>query len=84
MSFTFAFGAFFLTDLIPSIQASFVVYASLDAIGSPLGALSLNLNCPEASLKTSKCGSAITSHVDDRFLVWRLKTYGMIVCSQQN
>ena len=69
MSFTFAFGAFFLTDLTPSMQASFVVYASLDAIGSPLAALSLNLNCPETSLKTSKCGSAITFHVDDCLLV---------------
>jgi hypothetical protein len=49
-----------------------------------LGALSLNLNCPEASLKTSKCGSAITFHLDDCLLVWRLKTYGMIVCSKQN
>ena len=69
MSFTFAFGAFFLTDLIPSMQASFVVYASLDAIGSPLGARSLNLNCAEASLKTSKCASAIAFHVDDRLFV---------------
>ena len=84
MSFTFAFGAFFWTDLIPSMQASFVVYASLDAIGSPLGALNLNLNCPEASLKTSKSGSAITSHVNDRLLVWRLKAYAMVVCYRQN
>ncbi len=57
----FAIGAFFLTDSIPFTQASFVVYASLTAIISPLAAFSLNLYFPALSQYHSKTGSAIKS-----------------------
>jgi len=55
-SCTTDFGALLLTDVMPFLQDSFVVYASLLAITSPLEALSRHLRLPALSLKISNCG----------------------------
>ena len=58
-----AIGAFFITLLIPIKHEALVVYPSPIAIISPLGAFSLNLNCPIVSLNTSNFGAATLSPV---------------------
>ena len=57
-STTPAIGALFLTDSMPFLHEAFDEYASLVAMISPLGALSLHLHFPAASVYISNFGVA--------------------------